>query len=118
LKDVKVVDSGVVRFERLKPYFAITCEEVDTPPSMMFHIAARSSLFRLTQSSLLCSFGEAGYKGFLTFMLLPFLDGEIELGARFAQLSFSELKGEARYEDQKETNHQGGVLFSSRLPEN
>jgi len=111
IKDVQLVDEGVVKIERLRPYFVITCEEVNTPPHLMFHIAARTSLFRLTQSLLGCTFGEAGYRGFLTFMLLPFLDGEIELGSRFAQLSFSELKGEAHYEQQSQTNYQGGRLF-------
>ncbi len=111
LKDMQVVDDGVVKIKKLQPYFVVTCEEVSTPPHLMFHIAARTSLFRLTQSLLGCTFGEAGYKGFLTFMLLPFLDGEIELGARFAQLSFTELKGEAHYEQQKESNYQGGKLF-------
>ena len=107
----ELIISDAIRLERLKPYFVITCEEVNTPPNLMFHIAARTSLFRLTQSLLGCTFGEAGYKGFLTFMLLPFLDGEIELGSRFAQLSFTELKGESHYENQKETNYQGGKLF-------
>ena len=111
IKDMKVVDGCVVKLERLRPYFVITCEEVNTPPNLMFHIAARTSLFRLTQSLLGCTFGEAGYKGFLTFMLLPFLEGEIELGSRFAQLSFTELRGESHYEHQKESNYQGGKLF-------
>ncbi len=111
LKDMQVVDDGVVKIRKLQPYFVVTCEEVSTPPNLMFHIAARTSLFRLTQSLLGCTFGEAGYNGFLTFMLLPFLDGEIELGSRFAQLSFTELKGEAHYEQQKESNYQGGKLF-------
>jgi deoxycytidine triphosphate deaminase len=106
-----VLDSGAVKLDRLRPYLVITCEEVNAPSQLMFHIAPRSSLFRLTQSVLGCSFGEAGYRGFLTFMLLPFADSEIELGARFAQLSFSELKGEAQYAEQKESNYQGGRLF-------
>ncbi len=107
----KIVGTGVVKLHRLKPYLVITCEEVSTPSNLMFHIAARTSLFRLTQSLLGSTFGEAGYKGFLTFMLLPFADSEIELGARFAQLCFTELRGEAHYESQKETNYQGGKLF-------
>jgi len=111
LKKVDIVDDGVVKLERLKPYLAVTCEEVNTPSNLMFHILPRSSLFRLTQSMLGVAFGEAGYKGFLTFMLLPFSDCEIELGSRFAQLSFSELKGEANYEEQKESSYQGGKLF-------
>jgi len=111
LKSVDVVEDGVVKLERLKPYLAVTCEELNTPLNLMFTILPRSSLFRLTQSMLTVGFGEAGYKGFLTFMLLPFTDCEIQLGARFAQLSFSELKGEANYAEQKESNYQGGKLF-------
>lgn len=111
LKDKIVVDKGSIKLNGLKPYFAITCEEVNTPNDLMIHITPRSSLFRLTQSLLGCSFGEAGYKGFLTFMLMPFLDSEIELGARFAQISFSEIKGHGDYEQQKEKNYQGGKLF-------
>jgi deoxycytidine triphosphate deaminase len=106
-----VLSAGAVKLDRLKPYLVITCEEVNAPPSLMFHITPRSSLFRLTQSLLGCSFGEAGYRGFLTFLLLPFADSEIELGARFAQLSFSELKGTAQYAEQKESSYQGGRLF-------
>ncbi len=111
LKDLNVVDSGIVRLEKLKPYLVITCEEVDTPSDLMFHILPRSSLFRLTQSMLGVAFGEAGYKGFLTFMLLPFTDSQIELGSRFAQLSFTQLTGESHYEQQKESSYQGGKLF-------
>jgi deoxycytidine triphosphate deaminase len=108
---VEVVESGSIKLDPLKPYLVMTCEELNTPDNLMTHITARSSLFRITQSLLGCSFGEAGYKGFLTFMLLPFSASEIELGARFAQLSFSELKGKADYAAQKETNYQGGKLF-------
>ncbi|MBS3148569.1 hypothetical protein J4219_06795 [Candidatus Woesearchaeota archaeon] len=111
IKEKVVVDKLSVKLERLKPYFVITCERVNTPRSLMFHIAARTSLFRFTQSALLSTFGEAGYEGFLAFMLLPFLDSELELGARFAQLCFTELRGEAHYGEQKQTNHQGGKLF-------
>ena len=111
IKDVQVVESGVVKLERLKPYFVITMEKVNTPNNLMLQIAPRTSLFRLTQSLLGCGLSEAGYQGFLTFMLVPFSDCEFELGARFAQLSFSELKGEAHYEQQKESSYQGGKLF-------
>ncbi len=111
IKEVQVVDEGVVKLNRLKPYLVIPCESLNTPDNLMFHIQPRSSLFRITQSMLGHAFGEAGFKGFLTFMLFPVLDSEIELGARIAQLSFSELKGEASYADQKETNYQGGKLF-------
>ncbi|MBI4017047.1 MAG: hypothetical protein HY363_05135 [Candidatus Aenigmarchaeota archaeon] len=111
LIEKNVLDSGSIKLEPLQPYFVITCEQLNTPSHLMTHIAARTSLFRLTQSGLFCTFAEAGYKGFLTFMLLPFCRSEIDLGARFAQLCFSELKGEAHYEQQKETNYQGGKLF-------
>ncbi len=111
IADKKIVDNATVKLEKLKPYLIITCERVNTPSNLMFHIQPRSSLFRMTQSMLGHAFGEAGYKGFLTFMLVPTLDCEIELGARFAQLSFTELKGEASYESQKESSYQGGKLF-------
>ncbi|MEM3154221.1 MAG: hypothetical protein QW165_01490 [Candidatus Woesearchaeota archaeon] len=111
MKDVQVVDTGVVKLERLKPYFVITCEKVNTPSNLMLQIAPRTSLFRLTQSLLGCGLSEAGYQGFLTFMMVPLLDSEIELGARFAQLSFIRLDGEACYGQQKESSYQGGKLF-------
>lgn len=109
IKELLVTETLMLK--PLQPYLAMTCEKVNTPVHMMFHITPRSSLFRLTQSLLGCSFGEAGYNGFLTFLLLPFLSSEIELGARFAQLSFSELKGTANYDEQKEMSYQGGKLF-------
>lgn len=111
VQESQVVESGIVKLEPLKPYLVITCESVDTPSQLMFHITPRSSLLRLTQSLLGYGFGEAGYKGFLTFLLLPALQGEVELGTRIAQLSFTELKGEAHYEQQAEANYQGGKLF-------
>jgi deoxycytidine triphosphate deaminase len=111
VKEKLVMASGSVKLEKLKPYFVLTCEEVNTPSDLMIHAALRTSLFRLTQSILGCGFTEAGYKGYHAFMLLPFMDGEIELGARFAQFSFVELKGHANYESQKESNYQGGKLF-------
>lgn len=111
LKEVQVIDGGVVKLERLKPYFVITCEKVNTPNNLMLQIAPRTSLFRMTQSLLGCGMSEAGYQGFLTFMLVPMLDSQIELGARFAQLSFIKLEGEAHYEEQKESSYQGGKLF-------
>jgi len=111
IKDVQVVDDGVVKLDRLKPYFVVTCEKVNTPGNLMLQIAPRTSLFRLTQSLLGCGLSEAGYQGFLTFMLVPLLDSEIQLGARFAQLSFIKLEGESHYEQQKESSYQGGKLF-------
>lgn len=109
--DLQVVEEGVVKLERLKPYLVVTCEKVNTPNNLMIHAGPRSSLFRLTQSLLGLTFTEAGYSGYLTFLLVPFADSEVELGARIAQLSFSELKGEANYSEQKESSYQGGKLF-------
>src|SRR3989344_2945870 len=111
LFNIDVLEQGTVQLEPSRPYFVITCEQVNTPEDHMFHIQARTSLFRFTQSALLTTVGEAGYKGFLTFVLVPFLKSEIELGARFAQFIFTELKGKASYEQQKYTNQQGGKLF-------
>ena len=111
LTEINAAEQLVIDLDPLKPYFAITCEEVNTPEDMMFHIEARTSLFRFTQSLLMRTVGEAGYKGFLVFILLPFLKSRIELGTRFAQLIFTELKGKANYEQQKNFNHQGGKLF-------
>jgi len=105
-----VVGTGTIKLHKLKTYLAVTCEEVNTPKNLMFTILPRSSLFRLTQSLLGTGFGEAGYRGCMTYMLLPFADSEIELGARFAQIAFSELKGEADYEQQKESTYQGGRI--------
>lgn len=111
LQNVSVMENGAVQLEPLKPYFVLTCEQVKTPEDHMFHIQARTSLFRFTQSILLTTVGEAGYKGFLTFVLVPFLKSEIELGTRFAQFIFTELKGKASYEQQKFVNQQGGKIF-------
>jgi len=44
-------------------------------------------------------------------MLLPVLDCEIELGARIAQISFTQITGKSNYEKQNESNYQGGKLF-------
>lgn len=112
LQDIQSVDEKfAVKLNPLRPYFAVTCEEVNIPSNIMCHIESRTTLFRLTQSGLFTTVGEAGYRGFLTFMLLPFLGSEIELGSRFSQLVFTELKGEGHYEQQKESNYQGGKLF-------
>ncbi len=107
----KIIMEGSVKLERLKPYFIVTCEEVNTPNNIMLHAALRTSLFRLTQSILGCGFTEAGYKGYHAFMLIPILDSELELGARFAQFSFVQLTGESDYAKQKEASYQGGKLF-------
>ena len=112
LHDIQSVEEKFsVKLDKLKPYFAVTCEEVNIPSNIMCHIESRTTLFRLTQSGLFTTVGEAGYRGFLTFMLLPFLGSEIELGSRFSQLVFTELKGEGHYEQQAQSNYQGGKLF-------
>ena len=111
IKDVQVAENGVVKLERLKPYFVVTCEKVNQPNNLLIQVAPRTSLFRLTQSLLGCGLSEAGYQGFLTFILVPLLDSEIQLGARFAQLVFIKLEGESHYEQQKESSYQGGKLF-------
>ena len=111
LNNIQILEQGSVMLEPGKPYFVLTCEQVNTPDDHMFHIQARTSLFRFTQSTLLCTVGEAGYQGFLTFILVPFLKSEIELGTRFAQFIFTELRGKANYKQQKQANYQGGKLF-------
>ena len=111
VSEKSVVAAGSVKLEPLKAYLVMTCERVNTPSDLMIHAGPRSSLFRFTQSLMGLTFTEAGYKGYLTFLLFPILGGELELGARIAQLSFSQLTGESNYEDQKETNYQGGKIF-------
>lgn len=111
VKEIHVHEKATIVLKKHQPYFVLTCESVSIPTNLMIDITPRSSLFRLTQSLLGCSFCEAGYQGFLCFMLLPFLNSEVELGARIAQLSFSQLTGHGNYEEQKETNYQGGKIF-------
>lgn len=113
IKDLRVVnEKTLVRLKRLRPYFVMTCERVNVPKNMMVHNATRSSFFRFPQCFVEYGFTEAGYQGFLTFLLLPIAaGGEIELGARILQMSFCELKGEGDYSKQKESSHQGGKLF-------
>ena len=94
-----------------RPYFVVTCEEVNIPDNIMLTLAHRTSLFRFTQSIMGFGFGEAGYKGYLTFMLIPSLDCSVQLGSRVAQMSFSLLTGKADYSSQHEANYQGGKLF-------
>ena len=93
-------------------YYTITMETINTPAAMLTKIASRTSLFRYTQTILEAGFGEAGYCGFLTFMLCPTLNGaELELGSRFAQVGFAQLTSESHYQSQKESSYQGGKLF-------
>lgn len=106
-----ITTDSFAKLIRAQPYLVVTCERVNTPNDLMIHAAKRSSVFRFTQSLMGFGFTEAGYNGFLTFLLLPTLDCEIQLGTRIAQLSWSTLTSEASYEDQSEFNHQGGKIF-------
>ena len=100
-----------VQLKKSQPYFLITCEKVNTPEHLMGTNIHRTSLFRFTQSMMAFGFTEAGYKGYLTFVLIPFLDSSLQLGSRVAQMSFSLLTGKSNYEQQKEASYQGGRLF-------
>lgn len=107
----KIITEGFIKLNKHQPYFLVTAERFNFPDHIMGHNNHRSSLFRFTQSSLYFGFDEAGYKGFLAFMMVPFLDSEVELGSRVAAVSFVHLTGKASYESQSETNYQGGKLF-------
>ncbi|GEM_PF-2451883 len=96
---------------RLKPYLLITCEKINTPEDLYFKIEIRSTLFRYGQMILETAFGDAGYKGRLTFLLLPTLDTKLALGCRVAQISFVTLTSRAHYENQKECGYQGGKIL-------
>ncbi len=114
VKDIKgsvVVKEGLVDLKRLTPYLAVSCEKINTPKNIKTKIEIRSSLFRINQAFIETGFGEAGYKGRLTFLLSTLLDTKIELGVRFAQIAFYELKDEADYEEQKEKSYQGGRII-------
>ena len=87
-----------------------TAESLNMPKDHMSIVEARTSLHRYTQAKLIATFIEAGYKGFLTFMIIPSIPAEIELGARFASLAFTKLTTEESYEDQKEFSNQGGRI--------
>ncbi|MBW3019294.1 hypothetical protein KY329_03870 [Candidatus Woesearchaeota archaeon] len=107
----KIVTAGFVKLKKHQPYFLITAERFNFPEYLMGHNSHRSSIFRFTQSMICFGFDEAGYKGYLAFMLVPFLDSEVELGSRVASVSFVHLTGRANYEEQFECNQQGGKLF-------
>ncbi len=100
-----------VALNGLKPYLVVTAEEVNTPKDIMMKIEIRSSLFRYAQLLLETAFVEAGYKGRLTFMLLPILNTKIALGSRICQISFIRLSSEGNYEEQKEFSYQGGKVI-------
>ncbi len=112
LEGVVVEPKGAqVKIERLKPYLVVSCEKVNTKENLNFKIECRSSLFRITQSVLETAFGEAGYRGGLTFLMFSLLDTKVDLGVRFAQVVFSELSGNAHYEEQKESSYQNGKVL-------
>lgn len=112
LDDVVVHPEGTqISIDKLKPYFVISCEKVNTKEYLNFKIECRSSLFRITQSVLETAFGEAGYRGGLTFLVFSLLDTKIDLGVRFAQIVFSTLEGSAHYEEQKESSYQDGKVL-------
>lgn len=81
----------------LKPgqfYLAQTVETVKQTENLQIVMFPRSSLFR-SGLLLLSSFGDPGWQGKLTFGLInlhnqPFT---IEMGARFVQINFFEIKG-------------------------
>jgi len=112
LEKITVHPKGTpIKIKKLTPYLVISCEKVNTKEYLNFKIECRSSLFRITQSVLETSFGEAGYRGMLTFLMFSLLDTRIDLGVRFAQLVFTRLEGTSHYEHQKETNYQGGKVL-------
>ncbi len=111
-KDPAILGEGsVVGLKKNVPYLVVSCETVDVPEKYMFKIETRSSVFRLIQGVLETAFGEAGYRGKLTFLLFTLLDAKIELGSRFAQIAFSTLEGCAHYENQKESSYQDGKIL-------
>ena len=112
LEETIVEPAGAqVKLERLKPYLVVSCEKVNTKENLNFKIECRSSLFRITQSVLETAFGEAGYRGGLTFLMFSLLDTKVDLGVRFAQVVFTELTGTAHYEEQKESSYQDGKVL-------
>lgn len=113
VKEVNIVEPGhAVQLSANQAYFALSMEKLNTPNNIMTKFLPRSSLFRYTQSWIEVGFGEAGYCGFLAFLLYsPIGGGSIELGSRFAQVAFAQLTGEADYLAQKESSYMGGKLF-------
>lgn len=100
-----------IKIKAHQPYLLIIAEKVNIPTDHLCIAKARTSLHRFTQSHLIAVFGEAGYRGTLTFMLVPMLDAEVELGARIAQLAFSKISSHSHYEDQKEHSFQDGKIL-------
>jgi len=108
----QVVPKGtLVELKKGVPYLFITCEKVNTPKDYNFTIQCRSSLFRMTQSVLATAFGEAGYRGVLTLMVVPVLDTGVDIGVRFCQIVFSKLDSSSHYELQKEASYQDGKII-------
>ncbi len=105
------VKKGVkIPLKRLQPYLVVSCEEVRCPKEWFFKIEIKSSLFRLAQMMLETAFGEADYKGKLTFLLFPTLDTSLAMGAGIAQIAFYELSSPASYEEQHTSSYQGGKI--------
>ncbi len=100
-----------ISLKGLKPYLVVTCEKMNTPEDLYFKIEIKSTLFRYAQMILETAFGEPGYKGRLTFLLLPILDTKLALGSGIAQISFIELSSKAHYDMQKEKKYQGGKII-------
>ena len=93
-------------------YLAITCESLNTPENLNFEIAERSSLLRYCQCGIMNGFGEAGYRGNLTVMLKPYLNGAgIDIGVSFIQLIFNKLDSNGNYDNQKTANYQDGKIL-------
>lgn len=107
---IEVKKGEKISLKSMKPYLVVSCEEVKCPKNWFFKIEIKSSLFRLAQIILETAFGEADYKGKLTFLLLPTLDTALAIGASIAQIAFYELTSEASYEEQYSTSYQGGKI--------
>ncbi len=107
---ISVKKGEKITLKKLQPYLVVSCEEVKCPKEWFFKIEIKSSLFRLAQMILETAFGEADYKGKLTFLLLPTMDTSLAMGAGIAQIAFYELSSPASYEEQYSTSYQGGRI--------
>ena len=108
-----ILEEGtLIELDETKTYLAITCEKVNTPEKLNWAIEPRSSLFRYCQCDIVTGFGEAGYKGLLTVMFKPTIQGAgIDIGVRFMQITFNTLDSDSHYENQNESNYQGGNIL-------
>ncbi len=112
-KETEIISEGeLVDLESSRTYLAVTCEKINAGEGLNFELEPRSSLFRYCQCGLINGFGEAGYKGRLTVLFKPFLDGAaIDMGVRFIQVCFNRLDSKEHYENQKESNYQDGRIL-------